>query len=127
MSSLRSQPYLPADGVEYLDHMERVISAIAILQGEGRIPDDQGVDDLLALWRAVTAQVKIDLGAVGPRSTRPITTTIPMTPTQFQQNSGLVDTLYQLLRILEMRGAIDLRRSEGANRVIVAVYNGELI
>ncbi|HEX3705836.1 MAG TPA: hypothetical protein VHV76_04325 [Mycobacteriales bacterium] len=124
MSPLTSLAYLPAEGVEYLSYMERVFDAVTALRSEGRIPGDEAVDGLIALWRAISAQVRVDLAAAGPRSVRPITTTIPMTPADFQQSSVLLDTLYQLLRILEMRGAIDLRRSEGVNRVILAVFNG---
>ncbi|HVU62125.1 MAG TPA: hypothetical protein VG899_11595 [Mycobacteriales bacterium] len=127
MSYLKSQPYLPAEGTEFCDYMERVINGVTDLQREGRVPGDEGVDGLVALWRVVTRQVRADINAAGPASTRQITTTIPMTAAEFQQSSSMFETFYQLLRILEMRGAIDLRRSEGVTRVVMAVYNGTII
>jgi hypothetical protein len=127
MSYLRSQPYLPSEGREFVEYMGRVLDGVTQLRAEGRIPDDDGVDKLLQLWRTVTKQVKSDTDGLGPDASRPITSTIPMTPTEFQQSSDMFGTFYNLLRILEMRGAINLRRSDGVSRVAMAVYEGTLI
>ncbi|HVY11454.1 MAG TPA: hypothetical protein VHB18_15040 [Mycobacteriales bacterium] len=127
MSHLKSQPYLPAEGREFVEYMGRVLDGVTELRAEGRIPDDEGVDKLLQLWRTVTKQVKSDTDGLGPDASRPITSTIPMTATEFQQSSDMFGTFYNLLRILEMRGAINLRRSDGVSRVAMAVYEGTLI
>ncbi|HVW80576.1 MAG TPA: hypothetical protein VHB69_06535 [Mycobacteriales bacterium] len=127
MSYLKSEPYLPTEGAEFLDYMDRVIEGVTELQREGRVPDEEGVDSLLDQWRMVTRHVRADVNAAGPTSVRPITTTIPMTAAEYQQSSSMFATFYQLLRILEMRGAIDLRRSDGVSRVAMAVYNGTLL
>ena len=58
MSHLKSQPYLPAEGREFVEYMGRVLDGVTELRAEGRIPDDEGVDKLLQLWRTVTKQVK---------------------------------------------------------------------
>ena len=126
-SYLKSQPYLPSEGAEFVEYMDRVIVEVANLQAEGRIPDDQGVDSLLTLWRTVTAQVKADVKAVGPDADAPMNSTIPMTEAEFKQSSSMFETFYQLLRILEMRGAINLRRTDGVGKVAMAVYQGTLI
>jgi hypothetical protein len=107
--------------------MDRVIAEVSVLRDEGRIPDDQGIDNLLQLWRTVTDQVRTDVAAVAPGSTAPMTSTIPMTEAEFKQSSSMFETFYQLLRILEMRGAINLRRTDGVGKVAMAVYQGTLI
>ncbi|HVS68244.1 MAG TPA: hypothetical protein VHE56_06805 [Mycobacteriales bacterium] len=127
MSQLKSQPYLPSEGAEFVEYMENVLVGVGQLRNEGRIPDDQGIDNLLALWRTVTDQVRTDVKAVGPDSTAPMTSTIPMTQAEFQQSSAMFETFYQLLRILEMRGAINLRRTDGVGNVAMAVYQGTLL
>jgi hypothetical protein len=124
---LKSQPYLPSEGAEFVEYMDRVIVEVAALQAEGRVPDDQGIDALLDLWRTVTAQVKTDVTRVGPTADTPMTSTIPMTEAEFKQSSSMFETFYQLLRILEMRGAINLRRTDGVGKVAMAVYQGTLI
>jgi hypothetical protein len=124
---LKSQPYLPSEGAEFVEYMDRVIVEVAGLKAEGRIPDDQGIDSLLGLWRTVTAQVKADVDAAGVDSGTPMSSTIPMTEAEFKQSSSMFETFYQLLRILEMRGAINLRRTDGVGKVAMAVYQGTLI
>lgn len=124
---LKSQPYLPSEGAEFVEYMDRVIPAVADLQAEGRVPGDEGIDNLLTLWRTVTAQVRSDVNAAGQGATAPITSTIPMTEAEFKQSSAMFETFYQLLRILEMRGAINLRRTDGVGTVAMAVYQGTLL
>jgi hypothetical protein len=125
MQTLVTQPYTPEDGREFLDYMQRIISEMARLQDEGRIPEDQGVDDLLAFWRSMTAQVGVDVRSAGGAH-RPITTSVPMSQAEHQRTWAMFDTFYPLLRILEMRGAIDLTRTEGMTRVVNAIYQGTL-
>jgi len=127
VSQLKSQPYLPAEGREFVDYMENVLVGVNQLRTEGRIPDDQGIDRLLALWRVVTDQVRRDIDAAGPDAAEPMTSTIAMTQAEFQQSSAMFETFYQLLRILEMRGAINLRRTDGVSKVAMAVYQGTLL
>lgn len=124
---LKSQPFLPSEGVEFCDYMDRVNSGVAQLRADGRIPVDPGIDSLLALWRVVTDQVRADVNAAGPDATAPMTSTIKMTDAEYKQSSSMFETFYQLLRILEMRGAINLRRTDGVSNVAMAVYNGTLI
>ena len=126
MSALESLPYLPSEGAEFVDYMAGVIDGVMQLKSEGRVPDDQGVDDLLALWRTVAARVKADVSAADPTSSKPITTTIPMTQAEWQKSSTMFETLYPLLQILEMRGAINIRASEAVVKVVNAVWKGTL-
>jgi hypothetical protein len=125
MSTLTTQPYAPEDGREFLGYMQRMLPEMARLQDEGRVPSDQGVDDLLVFWRAVTAQIKVDVSKAGIAE-RPITSSLPMTEAEYQRTWSMFDTLYPLLRILEMREAVDLTRTEGMTRVVLAIYNGTL-
>jgi hypothetical protein len=124
---LKSQPYLPSEGAEFVEYMDRVNTEVAALKAEGRVPGDEGIESLLELWRVVTDQVRRDVNAAGADSTRPITSMVPMTEAEFKQSSSMFETFYQLLRILEMRGAINLRRTDGVGKVAMAVYQGTLI
>jgi hypothetical protein len=49
-----------------------------------------------------------------------------MTAAQHQRIWAMFDTLYPLLEILEMRGVVDLKRTDGVTRVIDALYAGTL-
>ena len=49
VSYLKSKPYLPSEGAEFLAYMDSVISGVTELKAEGRVPSDHGVDSLLAL------------------------------------------------------------------------------
>ncbi|HEX3901007.1 MAG TPA: hypothetical protein VHW74_17800 [Mycobacteriales bacterium] len=126
MPKLVTQPYAPEDGREFVDYMRRMLSETERLQAEGRIPDDEGVDDVLVFWRAVTAQISLDLGNAGVASRRPITTGVTMTEAIHQRTWAVLDTLYPLLRIIEMRGAVDLTRTEGVTRVVNAIHQGAM-
>ena len=68
----------------------------------------------------VAARVKADVSAADPTSSKPITTTIPMTQAEWQKSSTMFETLYPLLQILEMRGAINIRASEAVVKVVNA-------
>lgn len=123
--TLTTQPYLPADGREFLDYMPGVIQEMARLQGEGRVPNDEGVEGMLMFWRRAAAQVRMDVSKAGA-SNQPITTSLPMTVGEYQRIWAMFDTIYPLLEILEIRGAVDMRRSEGVNRVVDALYQAKL-
>lgn len=127
MPTFTTQPYQPQDAKEFLDYMQRIMGEMARLQGEGRVPDDHGTNALLTFWRNVIAQVRTDVGNVGAASRKPITSSLPMTEAEYQRTWAMYDTFLQLLQILELRGAVDLDRgSEGAMRVINALYKGTL-
>jgi hypothetical protein len=121
-----TEPYLPADGREFLTYMQVVMKSMDRLRADGRIPDDPGMDTLLAFWNNVTTQVKKDVDRAGPASQLPIRTSLPMTAVEHQRTWALFDTLYPLLEILEMREVIDLKRTDSVTRVIDALYEGSL-
>jgi hypothetical protein len=123
--TMTTQPYLPADGREFLEYMPRVVSEMARLQNEGRVPDDEGVAGMLTFWRRATAQVRMDVSKAGA-SAAPITTSLPMSEGEYQRIWAMFDTVYPLLEILEMRGVVDMRRSEGVSRVVDALYQATL-
>ena len=121
-----TQPYLPTDGQEFLTYMQVVMKSMDRLREDGRVPDDVGMDTMLAFWRTVTSQVKKDVAQAGAQLQRPITTSFPMTAAEHQRIWAMFDTLYPLLEILEMRGVIDLKRTDAVTRVIDALYGGAL-
>lgn len=121
-----TQPYLPAEGRQFLDYMQVVMKSMDRLRDGGRVPDDPGMDYLLAFWRTVTTQVKTDVERVGAASQTAITTSLPMTATEYKRIWAMFDTLYPLLEILEMRGVVDLKRTDSVTHVIDALYEGKL-
>ena len=121
-----SMPYLPEDGREFLDYMQVVMKSMDRLRAEGRIPDDRGMDVLLAFWQDVTKQVRNDVNQAGSALQRPITSSLPMTAAEHQRIWAMFDTFYPLLEILEMRGAVDLARTDGVTRVVDSLYKGTL-
>lgn len=121
-----TQPYLPADGQEFLTYMQVVMKSMDRLRADGRVPDDAGMDTMLAFWRTATAQVKKDVSQAGAALQTPITTSLPMTAAEHQRIWAMFDTLYPLLEILEMRGVVDLKRTDAVTRVIDALYGGAL-
>ncbi|HWC35453.1 MAG TPA: hypothetical protein VG650_11590 [Mycobacteriales bacterium] len=121
-----TQPYLPDDGRQFLDYMQVVMKSMDRLRSDGRIPDDKGMETLLGFWGTVTRQVKVDVDRAGAVSRRPITSSLPMTAAEHQRIWAMFDTLYPLLEILEMRGVVDLKRTDSVTRVIDALYEGTL-
>ncbi len=126
MSTFTTQPYLPEDASQFLDYMQRMMVEMMRLQHEGRVPDDNGTNNLLAFWRTLIAQVRTDVAKVGAASRKPITSSIPMTEAEYKRNWAMYDTFLQLLQILDMRGAVDLEATDGVMRVISAMYKGTL-
>ncbi|HVY09718.1 MAG TPA: hypothetical protein VHB18_06215 [Mycobacteriales bacterium] len=120
-----TQPYVPEDGRDFLDYMQVVMKSMDKLRSDGRVPDDQGMDVLLDFWRRIIAQVRNDIARAGV-SRRPITSSLPMTATEYKRIWGMFDTLYPLLEILEIRGVIDLKRTDSVTRVYDALYEGTL-
>jgi hypothetical protein len=124
METLTTLPYQPSDAVEFLDYMQHVITETGRLRDEGRVPDEEGVDALLTLWRKVTSQIRLDLNKVGPAARQPIISVIPMTQAEYEQSWTMFETLYPLLQILEMRGAVNIRATEPTTRVVTSVFQG---
>ena len=121
-----TQPYLPDEGREFLAYMQVVMKSMIKLRADGRVPDDRGMDVMLDFWGSVTTQVKADVDRAGVASRREITTSLPMTAAEHQRIWAMFDTLYPLLEILEMRGVIDLKRTDAVTHVIDALYGGTL-
>ncbi|HVU60174.1 MAG TPA: hypothetical protein VG899_03285 [Mycobacteriales bacterium] len=123
--TLTTLPYVPAEAREFLDYMQGAIPQISKLQSDGRVPDDEGVESLLTFWRRIIAQVRTDVNKAGSNAS-PITSSLPMTRNDYQRTWAMFDTFYPLLEILELRGVIDMRRSDAVNRVIDALYGATL-
>jgi hypothetical protein len=123
MTQLATQPYSPADGQEYVTYVGHLTEECHRLQLEGRIPGDQAINEFLDLLTAIAGRVRSDVRIAGA-STAPLTTTISMTADEYKKNWALIDSVNSLLIILEMRGALDLMRTDGATRVMGAVLHG---
>ncbi|MCW2544607.1 MAG: hypothetical protein JWM40_2159 [Frankiales bacterium] len=123
MPQLATQPYTPADGTEYVTYVGHLTKECGRLQQEGRIPGDQAINEFLDLLTSIAGQVRADVRSAGGSSV-PLTTTVAMSADEYKKNWALIDSVNSLLLILEMRGAIDLMRTEGATRVMGAVLHG---
>jgi hypothetical protein len=126
MATFTSRPYLPQEGRDFLDYMQRMMGEVDRLQREGRIPDDTGTNTLLDFWRTMVARVRVDVSKVPPTSQKPITTSWEMTDAEYRRTWSHYDTILSLLEILDLRGAVKLEASPGVMRVIQSLYKGKL-
>jgi hypothetical protein len=121
VTQLVTQPYARADGQELVTYVGNLTQECARLQEEGRFPDDQPIRDFLHLLDTIAARIQSDLRTANGDS---LTTAIEMTKSEYQKNWAMIDVVNSLLFILEMRGALDLQRTEGADRVMGAIRHG---
>lgn len=103
VSYLKSKPCLPSEGVESLHYMDNVISGVTEPQGGRTRPQRP---------RARQPPCVVE-GRDGSDQVRR------------QRRGSRFDP--DLLPILEMRGAVNLRRTESVTKVVVAVWEGTLI
>ncbi len=123
MTQLATQPYSPDDGREFVTYVRHLTKECARLQREGRVPADAGVNEFLDLLATIAGRVQVDVSSAGTSSAS-ITTAIAMSSNEYKRNWALMGSVNSLLLILEMRGAVDLMRTDGAARVLTAVLRG---
>jgi hypothetical protein len=78
----------------------------------------------LSLLDTFARQVKVDVNRAGG-SRLPLRTSVSMSDLDYKNNWTLIVSMNALLLILEMRGATDLKRTDGASRVLAAIRKGE--
>ncbi len=127
MATFASQPYQPQDAREFLEYMQRMMSEVARLQREGRVPDDAGTHSLLDFWRMMVTHVRSDVAGVPAASKTPITTSWEMSEAEYKRTWAHYDTILSLLEILDLRGAVKLEASPATMRVIQALYKGQFV
>ncbi len=121
MGFMVTAPYMPADGEEYVAYHRRLAGELARLQGEGRLPDDHGVSGFLADLKRIVSIVASDVTSARSRGETTIVSRFEMTASDFRRRRDMNDSLRNLLEILQMRKAVDMRRTEGAGRVADAL------
>ena len=122
MGTLTSKPYLVSEGQEYVTYLENLLGQCRTLLAEGRLPDADGVADLLAVADLVLRRVRLDTaGAPGERR---ITSSISMTATELKGLLAIAESMLSLLEILEIRQALEFNRTDAVARVGEAIYGG---
>jgi hypothetical protein len=124
MGTLTSQPYLVTEGQEYVAYLENLLGQCRTLLAEGRLPDSDGVSDVLDIADVVLRRVRLDTSAAAARGERQITTTMTMTEGELKRLLTIGESMLSLLEILEIRKALEFNRTDAVARVGEAIYGG---
>ena len=127
MGTLTSHEYDIADAQEWCDYFERVSVECRRLVSEGRMPDTDALDAFLADSAAVRIQVQKDIAAARGRATKTTSTAVSLSNEEYKRLISMRESVLNLLEILEMRGAVNLDRSEGVGRMVAALTSGEFL
>jgi hypothetical protein len=124
MGTLTSQPYLVSEGQAYVAYLENLLGQCRKLLAEGRLPDADGVADVLDVADVVLRRVHLDTSAAATRGEQRITTTMPMTQGELKRLLTIAESMLNLLEILEIRQALEFNRTDAVARVGEAIYGG---
>ena len=127
MGTLTTEPYDVAEGQEWCDYFERLITQCRRLIGEGRVPDTTGLDAFLAESAQVMHQVRRDVTAARAKGLATTRTVATMTTEEHKRMLSVSDSILNLLQILEMRGAVSLQRTDAVARVAAAIDAGAFV
>lgn len=124
MGTLTSQPYLVAEGQEYVAYLEHLLPQIRRLLAEGRVPNADGVTDFLDYTELVQQRVRLDTSSAAARGEQRITTKLTMDGAELKRFLTIGESILNLLEILEIRKALEFNRTPGVARVGEAIYAG---
>jgi hypothetical protein len=124
VGTLTSQPYLVSEGQEYVAYLENLLGQCGKLVAEGRLPDADGVADVLAIAEVVLRRVRLDTASAAARGEQRITTTMTMTEGELKRLLTIGESMLNLLEILEIRQALEFNRTDAVARVGEAIYGG---
>ena len=124
MGELVTQPYDPAEGAEYADYLEHISREADRLRREGRLPDNDTVMSFFDDVSVVVRKVREDARRGMANGDAQVVTRIELTPADYKRLMSMSESMRNLLEILEMREAIDMKRTDGTARVATAVREG---
>ncbi len=124
MGELVTQPYNPAEGTEYADYLEHITREADRLRREGRLPDNETVLSFFDDVGLVIRKVREDASRAAARGDAEVVTRIEMTSADYRRLMSMNESMRTLLEILEMRAAVDMKRTDGTTRVATAVREG---
>lgn len=124
MGTLVTQPYDPAEGAEYADYLEHISREADRLRREGRLPDNDTVLSFFDDVRGVISAVREDSSRARSRGEQQVVTTLTLSGADYRRMMSMSESMGTLLEILEMRQAVDMKRTEGTARVATAVREG---
>jgi hypothetical protein len=127
MGRLVTKPYDPVEGAEYADYLEHISREADRLRREGRLPDNETVMSFFDDVRGVVQQVRDDSSRATARGERQVVTTIQLSSADYRRIMSMSESMGTLLEILEMRQAVDMKRTEGTTRVATAVREGTFL
>ena len=119
-----TRPYDPAEGAEYADYLEHISTEADRLRGEGRLPDNDTVLSFFDDVRTVIRRVREDSSRARARGETEVVTRIELGAADYHRMMNMSESMGNLLEILEMRQAVDMKRTDGTVRVATAVREG---
>lgn len=124
MGTLSTQPYDVSEGQQWCDYFDRIISECRRLIAAGRMPDTEALDAFLSDSGGVLRQVRQDVVTARARGEQTTTTQVGLTNEEHKRLLAMSESILNLLQILEMRGAVQLDRSEAVGRVAASIVGG---
>ncbi|MCU1588731.1 MAG: hypothetical protein JWN31_2224 [Frankiales bacterium] len=124
MGTMTTLEYDISDGQEWVDYFNRISGECRRLVAEGRMPDTEAVDGFLADSAALLRQVKEDIATARSRGAKTAITAVNLTAEEHRRLIDIRESVLNLLQILEMRGAVQLDRTEGVGRMVAALTTG---
>jgi hypothetical protein len=124
MGTLTTLEYDISDAQEWTDYFERINRECRRLVTEGRMPDTDALDGFLADSAELLRQVRIDVSAARSRGAKTAVSAITLSKEEYKRLLAMRESVLNLLQILEMRGAVNLNRTEGVGRMVAALTGG---
>jgi hypothetical protein len=124
MGHLETKPYDAAEGKDYADYLEHIAGEADRLRRDGRLPDNDAVLEFFDDMRTVLRQVRADSARALASGDRQVVTRIEMTAAHHRRMMDMNESLGSLFEILEMRQAVDMKRTDRTARVATAVREG---
>lgn len=124
MGELVTRPYDPVEGAEYADYLEHISSEGDRLRREGRLPDNDTVLSFFEDVHRVIRQVRDDSTRARAHGEQQVITRIELGAADYRRMMDMSASMGTLLEILEMRQAVDMKRTDGTVRVATAVREG---
>jgi hypothetical protein len=124
MGTLTTEPYDVAEGQEWCDYFERLTGECRRLIAEQRMPDTSEIDLFLSDSTVVMQQMRHDITLAKATGQKTLQSSVPLTAEEHKRLLTISDSVLNLLLILEMRGAVELQRTEGVARVAAAIDAG---
>lgn len=124
MGQLETKPYDVADGKEYTSYLQHICGEASRLRREGRLPDNEPMLEFFDDVDNVLEQILRDVARADGLGQGQVVTRIDMSAAHYRRLMSMSESLGNLFEILQIRQALDMKRTDGAARVAQAVREG---